>query len=98
MLGRPARSKTLGVKAKFPALSMSWEWVEVVAWTRRHRNMASDFQRPSSMMASVPTFAQSRAAAPPSRKDRTGGDLFSEDAVVGLMHFGRVLDGIGDVG
>ena len=46
--GRPARSKTLGVK--FPASSMSWEWAEVVAWTRRCRNMALDFQRPSSMM------------------------------------------------
>ena len=32
--------------------------------------MASDFQRPSSMMASEPTLAQSRAVAPPGRSER----------------------------
>ena len=32
--------------------------------------MALDFQQPSSMMASVPTLAQSRAVAPPGRKER----------------------------
>ena len=65
-----ARSKTLGAKAKFPASSMSWEWAEVAAWTRRQRNMASDFQRPSGMMASVPTLAQSRTVVPPGNRER----------------------------
>ena len=32
--------------------------------------MASDFQRPSSMMESVPALAQRRAVAPPGRKER----------------------------
>ena len=49
---------------------MSWEWAEVVAWTRRHRNMASDFQRPSSTIALVLTLAQSKAMALPGRKDQ----------------------------
>lgn len=32
--------------------------------------MASDFQRPSSMMASLSMLAQSRAVAPPGRRER----------------------------
>ena len=39
-------------------------------WARRHRSMESDFQRPTSLMASLSTPAQSRAMAPPGRTER----------------------------
>lgn len=51
---------------------MSWEtgdaWVK--ACTRKYLNMASDFQRPSNLMISESMRAQSRAVAPPGRRER----------------------------
>ena len=42
----------------------------MVAWMRRYRNMASEFQRPRRRMMSGSILAQRRAVAPPGRKDR----------------------------
>ena len=89
--------KTLGMKVKQPASSMSGEWAEVVAWACRWRAEHGVGFPASKQHCGLCDDVGTEQGGCTAWLQRAGGDFGGKNANVGFVCFGWALDGVGDV-